>query len=115
MADQAARKDSFTWNGATVGVRELTIADDLRVTALARRAMGGELNQDDPEFVLVYGFAEFMIAADIKGDAPLPLVDEVSTDGEIADALDAWRNLPRKFGRKWLMASNAANADDDPN
>lgn len=109
-----ARKDSFTWNGATIGVRDLTIADDLRVTALARRAVGGELNQDDPEFVLVYNFAEFMVAADVQGEAPLALVDEHSTDEAIAAALNAWRGLPRKFGRKWLMASNAAG-DDDPN
>lgn len=113
-----APKTSFQWNGATIGVRDLTIADGVRITRLMTRANGGApADSDDPRFMTMYTFAEFQIAAAIEGASPVPHVNaETSTDEEIEAALTAWESLPLKFGTRWREAYNASqDSDDDPN
>lgn len=106
---------SFTWEGTIISVRELTNADDLRITKLMRRASGSSKAGDvSDETIAHYAFAEFMIGAQITGDAPLPMVDEKSPAAEIGAAVAAWGRLPRRFGRRWQELIAKAEGSNDP-
>lgn len=99
----------FEHGGATIRARELTIADDDRIGDLMAR-----LDEHSGSQVTRYRFAEFMLAADIDGEPPLPLVDEHSTDAAIAGSFTAWGKLPRKFGQRWQQELNTEDADPKP-
>lgn len=117
MAEKAARKTSFQWGSATIGVRELTISDDARIMRLLNTVNSGEaLDGDSPNFSVWYEWAEFQIAAVISGESPVPLADESSSMAALEASLRAWEAMPRKFGRQWRVAISAKEgSDDDPN
>lgn len=101
------KENSFTWGNATIGVqRDLTVDDDERIYDLM-----GRLDERDGSARKRYTFAEFMIAAQIDGEPPLPLVDEQSADEDIAASWQAWGKLPRGFLRQWRVLSSEDSAD----
>lgn len=86
---------SFTFQGATISARELTIGDDDDIQRLiSQLPPGAIINSGTP-------FLEFMVGAVIEGDSPLPMVTPTSKASEIADAYEAWKRLPRSFMRLW--------------
>jgi hypothetical protein len=106
-----ANESSFTWNGATIRVKELTIGEEEAVTALMARF---PKEDQDAHTATIWSFSEFMASAEIEGDPPLPMVTAESSQREIETAMAAWRALPARLQRKWRQAVTAAEGDADP-
>ncbi len=103
----AAAEHSFTFRGATIGARELTISDDQRLSALFDRL------PDGGTVTAKYTFAEYMIGhVLVDGAAPVPVVDEHSSDDEIADAWAAWQQQPRTLSSRWRATVDAMEAEE---
>lgn len=99
---------SFEWLGATISANaDLTIGDEDRINTLLYKL---------PEATILangYRFAEFMIAAQIDGEIDgLPMVTDGDDKKTIAASFEAWRTLPRKFGKQWQgVLSEAESAE----
>ena len=107
-----ATESSFTWKGAVIRVKALTIGDEEDVTALMLRVPDVEAEGNTAG---VYAFAEFNVAAEVDGDLNYPFVSAASSDKEIDAARAAWRALPRGFLHKWRAALRATeDGSDDP-
>lgn len=96
---------SFEWKGATISANaDLTIGDEDRINSLLYKL---------PEATIMangYRFAEFMIAAEISaGEPPVPMVTETDDKETIAASFEAWRTLPRKFGKQWQSVLSEAD------
>jgi hypothetical protein len=49
-----------------------------------------------------------MIAANVEGDSPVPLVSEDDDAETVNAAYEVWRKLPRRFGQQWRLELQAA-------
>lgn len=87
---------SFTWGKATITARALTIGDEEVMARLQSKLPGETL------MMTLEPFAEFMVAASIEGEPPLPMVTAVSPDSEVQASYVAWGGLPRAFKRQWV-------------
>lgn len=103
MADK-----TFQWGDATVGVRELSIADEDEITALMLR-----LGSDSDNASGKYGWAEFNVAAEVTGELPFALVTRHDSAKDIQAAWAAWRAMPRRFVQRWRGILNSGD-DADP-
>lgn len=97
--------NSFTWQGATISANaDLTIGDEDRINTLLYKL---------PEATILangYRFAEFMIASQIDGEIDgLPMVTDGDDKETIAASFEAWRTLPRKFGKQWQSVLSEAD------
>lgn len=95
---------SFTYDGSTISARPLTIADDDAATEIGMMARP---TPDSPLQVRHMTFGEFMVAAQIDGDWPIPHVNEKDDVGKVQAAYAAWRQLPRSFPRQWIRELDA--------
>lgn len=100
---------SFEWKGATITARELVIADEERIAALLRALTGGTGEWTTTQ----YGWAEFIIGADVSGDAPLRMVEATDAVKVLQESYEAWRNLPRRFLRAWREEQANAEAPNE--
>lgn len=97
----------FQWKGATISANDdLTISDENRISALANK-LGEEI-----EFIQRYRWAEFMIAAEVTGDEPLPMVTEYDEPEAVQASFEAWGKMKRRFGTLWAIELNAAETDE---
>jgi len=98
----------FTYRGATIALKPLTIADDDDILLLRTKLDSGLMNTAEP-------FAEFMIGAAITGTPPLTMVTKASTKAEVNASYAEWMALPRKFLFLWKTEVNRAENENDPN
>lgn len=104
-------ESSFTWNGATIRVKDLTVGEEEAVTRLLLRLPEEEREEHT---AVAWSFCEFQVSADIEGDPPLLMLDAHCTQRDIEEALAAWRALPARLQRKWRQAVQALEGDADP-
>ncbi len=94
---------SFKWNDSTITARgDLTIGDEDRIGGIM-----GKL-PDDTQAVRAYNFGEFMVAANVEGESPVPLVSEDDDAETVNASYEVWRKLPRRFGQQWRLELQAA-------
>lgn len=106
-----ATESSFTWKGATIRVKDLTIGEEEEVSKLFLRLPEEE---HEGKTATAWTFCQFQIAAEIDGEGPLPRVTDASSQREIMEALAAWRALPARLQSKWRQAFTEAEGDADP-
>ncbi len=97
----------FTYKGATITARPLSIADDDAATEIGMMARP---TPDSPLQVRHMTFSEFQIAAEIKGDWPIPHVTASDDVAAVRVAYEAWRTLPRSFPQQWVKELNEAES-----
>lgn len=97
----------FEYNGAKITARELTIADD---DALVGFYEPVAVNHPQASVLSVNRFAEFMQAAQIEGEPPIPMVTARSEAEVIGAAYEAWLKLPRWFAVSWRGELNDAES-----
>lgn len=97
----------FTFRGAAISARALSIADDDAATELGMMARP---TPDSPLQVRHLTFGEFMVAAEIDGDWSLPRVTAQSSAADVQAAYAAWRKLPRTFPQQWVRELNEAES-----
>lgn len=93
---------SFTFKGATFSARSLTIADDNEIDLLCFR-LG-----DDTNMYNAQKWAEFVVAAQVEGENPVPYVTSGSTPEEARYSFKAWVSLPRSFMQSWRAELRSA-------
>lgn len=96
---------SFTFNGATISARALTIADDDAIIQFWQPVGAAYPNATTRS---VNRFGEFMLGASIEGEPPLPMVAPDSPADSIAASYAAWQKLPRSFAQRWDRELDAA-------
>lgn len=100
---------SFEYKGATITARELVIADEERIATLLNNLTGSIAGWTTTQ----YGWAEFVISADVSGDPPLPMVEASDAVKALQDSYEAWRSLPRRFLRAWREEQAKAEAPNE--
>lgn len=104
--EQPAAAPSFTWNGAVIRFRALTVADEEAIGDLMLR-----LSDDSRHANTRYTFGEYLIGADVEGEPPVPLVSPDAPEGDLRAAFDAFRRLPRQFLTEWrALVTKAENS-----
>lgn len=93
----------FTFKGATISARELTIGDEEDSYALLEAAF-----PEGKRVVRVHTFILFLLAADIEGDFPVPMLGANAKPEAYAEAYAEWRKLPRSFPALWEKELAAA-------
>lgn len=96
----------FEYNGAKISARALTIADDNEIDLLCFR-LG-----DDTSLYNAQKWAEFLVAAEVDGENPVPYATSKSTPEEARHSFATWSKLPRSFGKRWQ--AELRDADTDP-
>lgn len=97
----------FTFRGATIAARLLTIADDDDATQIGMMARP---TPESPLQVRHMTFSEFQVAAQIEGEWPIPRVTADDDVAAVKAAYEAWRALPRTFPRQWVNELNAVES-----
>lgn len=97
---------SFTFKGATISARALTIGDDNEIDLLCFR-LG-----DDTSMYNAQKWAEFVVGGVVDGENPVPFVTAKDTSEEAQHSYAAWEKLPRDFVQKWK--AELRKADGDP-
>lgn len=93
---------SFTFKAATISARALTIADDNEIDLLCFR-LG-----DDTNMYNAQKWAEFVVAAQVDGNNPVPFASSKSTPEEARYSFRAWVSLPRSFMQSWRSELRSA-------
>lgn len=97
----------FQFHNATIAARSLTIGEDEDATALALLVRA---DVSAPLLIKHVRFAEFMYAAEITGEWPLPRVTKDSPSADILACYAAWRGLPRTFAVRWQQELDSAES-----
>jgi hypothetical protein len=86
---------SFEYQGATITARPLTIGDEEDCQAFLDYFPEGK------QTMRVLWFLQFVLAADIQGEFPVPIPSASAPAQEFLDAYARYRKLPRTFPEQW--------------
>ncbi len=95
----------FEYKGAKITARLLTIGDDNEIDLLCFR-LG-----DDTSMYNAQKWAEYLVAAEVDGENPVPFASSKSAPDEARHSFAAWSKLPRSFGKQWAREMQATEAD----
>lgn len=96
----------FEYNGCKITARELTIADDDAIVVFYDPVAA---THPQASVLSVNRFGEFMLAAVIDGEPPIPMVTPQSAPQDIGAAFEAWQKLPRRFAQQWRIELGSAD------
>lgn len=94
----------FEYKEAKITARPLTIADDNEIDLLCFR-LG-----DDTSMYNAQKWAEYLVAAEVDGENPVPFASSKSTPEEARLSFAAWSKLPRSFAKQWAREMQVAEA-----
>lgn len=93
------------YKGAKITARALTIEDDNTIQLLAYRL------EDSTSMLAAQKWSEFLVAAVVDGDYPIPYVSLEATAEEARHSYAAWKNLPRSFLQHWRAELGKVETD----